>query len=132
MSKGIEQRQGRCWEVLNCMALQFDMFSDDERETGRKRGPSLPSIRQPSRELTEADMVRQLQDTGRYRILRKLEPRAVAELVRPDFPLRGPLEFIRERRPSLVITDFMMPLMNGLELAQAIGADAMIADIQLS
>jgi CheY-like chemotaxis protein len=43
----------------------------------------------------------------------------------------GALELIRERRPSLVITDFMMPLMNGLELAQAIRADAMIADIPI-
>lgn len=43
----------------------------------------------------------------------------------------GALELIRERRPSLVITDFMMPLMTGLELAQAIRADAMIADIPI-
>jgi DNA polymerase-3 subunit epsilon len=71
------------------MALQFDMFSNEERETGRKRGRSMPSMRQPSRELTEADMVRRLHDTGRYRILRKLEPRAVAKVVRPEFPLRG-------------------------------------------
>jgi len=34
------------------------------------------------------------------------------------------LQMIRERRPALVITDFMMPLMTGLELAQAIQADA--------
>jgi DNA polymerase-3 subunit epsilon len=71
------------------MALQFDMFSDDERETGRKRGCGVPSIREPARELTEAEMVRHLQGTGRYRILRKLEARAVAEVVGPEFPLRG-------------------------------------------
>ncbi|MDQ0395726.1 response regulator [Labrys monachus] len=34
------------------------------------------------------------------------------------------LQMIRERRPALVITDFMMPLMTGLELAQAVKADA--------
>lgn len=34
------------------------------------------------------------------------------------------LQMIRERRPAVVITDFMMPLMTGLELAQAIRADA--------
>jgi CheY-like chemotaxis protein len=34
------------------------------------------------------------------------------------------LQMIRERRPAMVITDFMMPLMTGLELAQAIRADA--------
>jgi DNA polymerase III subunit epsilon len=71
------------------MALQFDMFSDDVRETGRKRSRGVPAIREPSRELSETEMVTHLQDTGRYRILRKLEPRAVAEVVRPEFPLRG-------------------------------------------
>lgn len=71
------------------MALQFDMFSDDERETGRKRSRGVPAIREPSRERSETEMVKHLQDTGRYRILRKLKPRAVAEVVRPEFPLRG-------------------------------------------
>lgn len=34
-------------------------------------------------------MVRQLQETGRYRILKKLEPRSVTVAARPEFPLRG-------------------------------------------
>jgi CheY-like chemotaxis protein len=42
---------------------------------------------------------------------------------------RAALQLIRERKPALVITDFMMPLMTGLELAQAIQADAELADI---
>lgn len=72
----------------NGMTLQFDMFPDGQRETARKRGRSGSSS--PfSRELTEADMVPHLQGTGRYRILRKLEPTAVAEIIRPEFPLRG-------------------------------------------
>jgi CheY-like chemotaxis protein len=41
------------------------------------------------------------------------------------------LELVRERRPALIITDFMMPLMTGLELAQAVRADALIADIPI-
>ena len=41
------------------------------------------------------------------------------------------LELIRERRPALIITDFMMPLMTGLELAQSVRADALLADIPI-
>lgn len=41
------------------------------------------------------------------------------------------LEKIRARRPALLITDFMMPIMTGLELAQAIHADQEIADLPI-
>ncbi|MDE1896538.1 MAG: response regulator [Rhodospirillales bacterium] len=44
---------------------------------------------------------------------------------------RAGLQLIRERKPALLITDFMMPLMTGLELAQAIAADAELADIPI-
>jgi CheY-like chemotaxis protein len=44
---------------------------------------------------------------------------------------RAALQLIRERKPALVITDFMMPLMTGLELAQALAADAELADIPI-
>jgi CheY-like chemotaxis protein len=36
---------------------------------------------------------------------------------------RAALDLIRARRPDLLITDFMMPLMTGLELAEAVRAD---------
>lgn len=42
---------------------------------------------------------------------------------------KAALTLVREKRPSLVITDFMMPLMTGLELAQAIRADGELAHI---
>lgn len=42
---------------------------------------------------------------------------------------RAALQLIRERKPALVISDFMMPLMTGLELTQAIRADGEIADL---
>jgi DNA polymerase-3 subunit epsilon len=71
------------------MALQIDMFSDDDRELQAKRGRALPATRQAPIDLTEDDMVKHLQETGRYRILRKLQPRAVAEVIRPGFPLHG-------------------------------------------
>ncbi|MBU6450078.1 MAG: response regulator [Rhodospirillales bacterium] len=44
---------------------------------------------------------------------------------------RAGLQLIRERKPALVITDFMMPLMTGLELAQALAADAELADLPI-
>lgn len=39
------------------------------------------------------------------------------------------LDLVREKRPDLVITDFMMPLMTGLELAKAIRSDDALAEI---
>jgi CheY-like chemotaxis protein len=42
---------------------------------------------------------------------------------------RAALQMIRERKPALVITDFMMPLMTGLELAEALRADSALSDI---
>ena len=41
------------------------------------------------------------------------------------------LEKIRARNPALVITDFMMPVMTGLELAQAVRADQELADLPI-
>ena len=64
------------------MASQLDMFSDDERprvitrETTRKARPS-------SSHLSEEDMLHALEATGRYRVLRKLEPRQIVDLCRP-------------------------------------------------
>lgn len=40
---------------------------------------------------------------------------------------RAALELAREMRPDLIITDFMMPLMTGLELAQAVRGDEELA-----
>ncbi|MBB3313404.1 CheY-like chemotaxis protein [Rhizobium sp. BK196] len=44
---------------------------------------------------------------------------------------RAALALVREKRPSLVITDFMMPLMTGMELAQAMRADSDLARIPI-
>lgn len=44
---------------------------------------------------------------------------------------RAALQLIRDRKPALVISDFMMPLMTGLELAQAMSADPELADIPM-
>jgi CheY-like chemotaxis protein len=41
------------------------------------------------------------------------------------------LKLIRELIPDLVITDFMMPLMTGLELAEAIKADGALQRIPI-
>src|SRR3546814_3792414 len=41
------------------------------------------------------------------------------------------LRLVRERRPELVITDFMMPLMTGLELAEAIRDDPAVSAIPI-
>jgi CheY-like chemotaxis protein len=41
---------------------------------------------------------------------------------------KAALDLVRNKRPALVITDFMMPLMTGLELAEAIRGDVELSD----
>ena len=41
------------------------------------------------------------------------------------------LELIRQDRPDLIITDFMMPLMTGLELAEYLRGDPELRDLPI-
>ncbi|OYW85495.1 MAG: response regulator [Sphingobium sp. 32-64-5] len=41
------------------------------------------------------------------------------------------LAAVRKQRPDLVITDFMMPMMTGLEFAEAVRADAALASLPI-
>jgi CheY-like chemotaxis protein len=41
------------------------------------------------------------------------------------------LAAVRKRRPDLVVTDFMMPMMTGLEFAEAVRADAALANLPI-
>ncbi|OJY68367.1 MULTISPECIES: 3'-5' exonuclease [unclassified Rhizobium] len=70
------------------MTSQLDMFSENAQSV---RGASAPTsrVRQAGSTPNEAEMVRILQATGRYQILKKLEPRAIAPAPRPGYPLRG-------------------------------------------
>ncbi|WP_027998840.1 3'-5' exonuclease [Sinorhizobium arboris] len=70
------------------MVQQFDLFVSNETTSAKSIGSSATK-RQPYAALSEVDMVRQLQATGRYRVLKKLEPRSAAVLARPGFPLKG-------------------------------------------
>ncbi|MBY5324326.1 3'-5' exonuclease [Rhizobium leguminosarum] len=73
------------------MAEQFDMFSEKvqrdhvvTRRTSKSAEPDKHAI-----PMSEEDMVRHLSETGRYRILQKLMPRAIAPFARPAYPLKG-------------------------------------------
>lgn len=70
------------------MTQQFDLFVSDEAASP-KAATSLLRKRQPSAALSEDDLVRQLQGTGRYHIPKELEPRTVTATERPGFPLKG-------------------------------------------
>ncbi|MGM4985961.1 3'-5' exonuclease [Rhizobium sp. 11_C7_N12_5] len=73
------------------MAEQFDMFSEQApRDHAVTRGSSK-SVKPDKHTipLSEDDMVRHLSETGRYRILQKLVPRAIAPVPRPGYPLKG-------------------------------------------
>ena len=71
------------------MTIQFDMFAQETAGTAVKAGLETAAKRGAPTAMSEGGMVRHLTETGRYRILRKLEPRRVAETLRPQFPLKG-------------------------------------------
>jgi len=71
------------------MAEQFDMFSGGASQASGHTARKVSLKRQPQSDVSEQGMVDCLLETGRYRILKKLEPRAVAATPRPGFPLRG-------------------------------------------
>ena len=70
------------------MKQQFDLFG-----TGEAREPEVKAQSPYTHDVRgladEIEMVCRLEETGRYRVLRKLEPRAIADAPRPGFPLRG-------------------------------------------
>lgn len=70
------------------MTSQLDMFSENAQGLRREPVPSV-RLRQVGSTPDEAEMVRLLQATGRYQILKKLEPRAIVTTPRPGYPLRG-------------------------------------------
>ena len=71
------------------MASQLDMFSDDGRPRVIKLEPGKRDAPPASTHFSEEGMLHALEATGRYRILRKLQPREVVGLRRPGFPLTG-------------------------------------------
>lgn len=70
------------------LPTQFDMFSD-EPPAGEGTVPLQVGERMLNRQMSESEMVAHLAATGRYRILQKLEPRARADFIRPEFQLKG-------------------------------------------
>jgi CheY-like chemotaxis protein len=44
---------------------------------------------------------------------------------------RAAFEFVKQKRPDLLITDYMMPLMNGQELALAVRGDPALAALPI-
>ena len=49
--------------------------------------------------------------------------------VRAGFNGAEALAFVRERRPDMIITDCQMPVMTGIQLCQALRADAQLAGV---
>ena len=77
--------------MITRIAEQFDMFLEevscdrvDKRHISKHAKPQQPAI-----PMSEEDMVRHLSETGRYRMLTKLDPRAIAPFARPAYPLKG-------------------------------------------
>jgi DNA polymerase-3 subunit epsilon len=67
---------------------QLDMFAKTSPAVVKVRGPSRRSPSQPTARSNE-DMARTLEESGNYRILRKLAPRSIATVRRQGFPQLG-------------------------------------------
>ncbi len=70
------------------MTSQLDMFSGNPQAASRPQ-TSRTRFQRAEGAPNEAEMVRILEATGRFQILRKLEPRHVVAVARPDYPLQG-------------------------------------------
>ncbi|MDC7746933.1 3'-5' exonuclease [Rhizobium binxianense] len=67
---------------------QLDMFAKASPATAKMRGPSRRPLPQPVVHSDE-DMARTLEESGNYRILRKLLARPIASVRRPEFSRLG-------------------------------------------
>ncbi len=74
--------------VGQAMTSQLDMFSENAQSVRKTAAPSL-RVQQIASPPDEAEMVRILEATGRYQILKKLEQRPIAATPKPGYPLRG-------------------------------------------
>jgi DNA polymerase-3 subunit epsilon len=70
------------------MTAQFDMFATSD-DASPSPGRSTEAHRTAKIPLGEEEMVERLVSTGRYRILKKLEPRPVAKAAGSSHPLRA-------------------------------------------
>ena len=77
------------------------MFSGNPQAPSRWQN-SRARLQEPEAAQNEAKMVRILEATGRYQILRKLEPRKVVAIARRGYPLRGVI-LDTEQQPSVPI-----------------------------
>jgi DNA polymerase-3 subunit epsilon len=74
-------------DTAKAMISQLDMFAGSMTE-GRSEVTSLKKRLVPST-LSSEEMARRLEDSGDYRILRKLRPRQVVSTIRPQFSQVG-------------------------------------------
>ncbi|MES0183240.1 3'-5' exonuclease [Mesorhizobium sp. C386A] len=74
---------------MKALSGQFDLFDLDPgfRETPRRVAPPRPARKQPIvAPGTEDDLVQLLEDTGRFKVLRKLVPRPIIDRASSRFP----------------------------------------------
>lgn len=74
---------------MKALSGQFDLFDLDPgfRETPRRVAPARPARKQPIvAPGTEDDLVQLLEDTGRFKVLRKLVPRPIIDRASSRFP----------------------------------------------
>jgi DNA polymerase-3 subunit epsilon len=71
------------------MKSQLDLFEAAAAAIPAPTRPRAPVRRKPSNPISDEDMARHLEETGQYRILRRLIPRPIVAEPRPGFPRVG-------------------------------------------
>jgi PAS domain S-box-containing protein len=114
-------------EGIDALVSEVSRWFEDTSTGGHRALPPLPSVADPD-ELRPFVIVADDNADMREYLVRLLETHYEVRAARNGLEA---LELVREKRPDLVITDVMMPGLDGFGLLDALRSDSATADVRL-